>query len=109
MFWYDDFMQKHLDHPEIRKKLSAMKRRPIDEIKVDLAGFSASLQGSGRALRGSLFRAWYRKTKRAERVPLIQGSDFNPVINNNDEGPDEFTRLDRYIGRAQEWTRSKLS
>lgn len=73
MFRYDDIMRKVLDDLEMGKKLTAVNRMPIDEIKFDLAGFAAKIQGLDRALRERLFRVWYRKTKGTKGVPWIQG------------------------------------
>lgn len=56
-------MRKVLYDPEMERKLAVIKRILINDIKVDLAGFSASVQD--RALQKRLFRFWYRKTKSA--------------------------------------------
>lgn len=66
MFRYDDQMRKVLDDSRMKKKLAAFKRMQIENIKVDLAEFSANVQGLDRALQKRLFRAWYKKTKISE-------------------------------------------
>lgn len=50
MFRYDNFMRKVLDDPKMGRKWAAFKRMSIDEVKVDMAGFSASVLGLDRAL-----------------------------------------------------------
>lgn len=73
-------MRRVLENPEMAKKLAVVKRMKINEIKVDLAGYFANVEGSYKALQERLFRAWYIKLKGVEGVPWIRGSDSDPVV-----------------------------
>lgn len=79
----------------VREKLASIKNMPIEEVKIDLSDYSASTEGSEKALRERLFRAWYIKLNGATEVPWIAGADFYFVPPGSEGQPLEYTMLDR--------------